>query len=276
MLLLPFLITALADDPAPPPPPPPPEDDDEDDGAETYEVPYAVPYVPPPVAEPPKYQPPIGRPGPTTPQASPVAASTATRYTPLAVDAKATGDGQTGLVAIGLEGGYELLVGTTMSAWSPGPSGRLNVDFQDMGDYRAGVSYGVGLHDLSDPTVLLGEAGADATAKSQFHTILGGARYYLANADRPAGFRVVPFAGGGGGLMLTFSQVEVVGQTSTTVRARVLIEGSGGVELRFGKVALVAGARVALVPLIRKLDSGQLWPAGFLPLTPLLGVTWTL
>lgn len=274
VLLLPFLIAAFADDPPTPPPPPPEEDDD--DGAEVYEVPYAVPYVPPVVVEPPKYQAPIPRQDSTNPPVAPVAASATTRYTPLLADAVVQHETRTGLVAVGLEGGYELLFGTNMAAWSPGPAARLSVDFQDAGAFRVGVSWGVGLHSLEDPTAVWGDAGADATARSQFHTLLGGGRYYLANTEKPAGFRVVPFVGGGGGMMLTLSQVQVLGLSSSTTRLRVVVEGSGGAELRIGKAALVVGARVALVPILQKRDSGQLSPGGILPLSPILGAIWTL
>lgn len=191
MWVLPFLRVALSADPPPPEPPPPPpdaEDDEgeEDDGTERHPIPYAEPYVPGPPVEPPKYQPPIARPAAAPTGAPPPPATATTRYTPTLEPRDGTtpkvganGEARSGLLGFSLEGGYAWLVGSNAAAWGPGPSARLNVDVQDAVRYRASASWGVSFHGLDDPTVIWGPAGAEATGRSQLHTIVGGGRYFL-------------------------------------------------------------------------------------------------
>lgn len=279
LLWLSLSFAAFADDPPPPPPPPSEEDDDDDDppvivpfGANP--PPPAGPQTPaptPPTPAPTAAPPPPTKPPPAKPPAA-TAPTTPSRYASTAAPTAAQA-GQR-LLAIRVEGGYSWLAGTAASSWSPGVAVRVEADLYDGGQYRAYGAYGLSLHHVVDPTPIVGETpGIDVTASSQLHQLVGGGRYELIPEKRPAGFRAVPYVGGGGGLVLLVNRTTADDLVTQQIGVRLDLEGTAGVELRFGDATIGIGARLALMPTLYSYE-GKTYTGGTIPLTPAIAAGW--
>lgn len=167
---------------------------------------------------------------------------------------------------VGLELGYEWMIGSNAAAFADAPLARVVVGWRQTSLYDVVFTYGFSRHALVDPRALFASSIDNAEALSghaDLHELLAGARYSLLG-EHPGRTALVPYLSSGGGVVAAASRLAFGGAVPAGGHTtwHLALELGAGASLEVGdRAAVSVGGRMLALPALRPTGVEVLWLA---------------